>query len=82
MKMLAISIVFSLIIIGCTDQRPPTNLKYQKIVNMGSAYDVLFSSDVNIETLFKKKKGEAAVSKRLLCALGEDNNIEVRHQMK
>lgn len=47
-----------------------------------SAVAVEFNSDVDFENLYGKNASRKVVVKKLHCAVGEDQNFDVRHRMQ
>jgi hypothetical protein len=67
---------------GCRDPKPSANLNYAKVYQTPSTFVVEFNSDLNFEELYATNKNEEIIVKKLVCALGDDKNLEVEHNMR
>ncbi len=67
---------------GCSHAKPIANLKYAEINKVPRAYEIKFSSDLNLDTLFNPDADEKVVARRLICALEDDHDFSVKHTIK
>ncbi len=77
------SLILLLIIMACTScavshGKPTANIGYLGVERYldRNIYQVRFSSDVDVDKLFKSK-----ISQSLLCSVGEDMDYSVAHRM-
>lgn len=69
---------------GCSSDwhRPAAVLSLTKIEKTQIGFDVAFTSNVDLDGLYPAGEGSSVVSRRLVCAAGDDQNFAVAHFMR
>ena len=66
---------------GCSHAKPVANLTFSEIKKVTRAYEIKFSSDINLDALFNPDADEKVVARRLICALEDDHDFSVKHSL-
>lgn len=82
MKRVLFPLLIALLGSGCSETKPIANLKFIKIYQLPAVVVVEFDSDTELEALYAANKHQKIVVKKLLCALGGDQNFDVEHSMQ
>jgi hypothetical protein len=64
---------------ACSESWPVANLKFIGVLGGADYIRLNYKSDVNFESMFDAGSMRKIVTKRLLCALSEDQNFSVGH---
>jgi hypothetical protein len=80
MRRIAALLTIAIFASGCTDSKPAASVHYAKLYPMRDIFGVDFHSDLNFEELYAKD--QEIISKRLVCALGNDQDFGVEHRMQ
>lgn len=81
MKVLCLLPIIFLLSTCLSGDKPGAKITYSKIEVAKQKYSITFRSDKNIDALFLQDRGESVVAKRLVCALGNDRDFRVEHNM-
>lgn len=76
-------LVALLLLSACfTSSKPVAHLEFSSIHQSEGRYAITFYSDKDIDGLFIPKNGEKIVSRSLICALGNDLDFRVEHNLE
>ena len=66
---------------GCTSaEAPVAKLSFSSIYKAGTEYSIIFRADRDMESFFSYN-GKKVVVQRLVCALDEDRDFKIEHDM-
>ena len=83
MELRYMSLFVLFLLSGClARERPIANLKFSSFQQSGARHSITFYSDQAIDALFFPDKGEKTVSRSVICALGEDRDFRVEHNLE
>lgn len=67
----------------CTSSsKPPANLNFSSIEKSSLGYAIEFYSDMDIESLFSTERTRKIVARSLVCALENDHDFSVEHNIE
>lgn len=66
---------------GCGDSKTAATLNYVQLMREPSVFIVEFDSDLDLEAPYAQNRHQKIISKSLMCALGDDQQIDVNHKL-
>lgn len=79
MRSIFLFLMILVIMPACSEKRPVANLKFVHAANGFNHIKFYYQSDTNLDQLFDPEAMRKVVTKRLLCALADDQNFDVKH---
>lgn len=67
--------------VGCEVDKPAANLTFSSIQKAHKGYVIEFYSDIDIDSLFSSEHTRKIISRQLVCALENDRDFSVEHNM-